>query len=211
MREPDGYPQLTYPWRPEAFNPARQCQAAGVLARAFFDDPLMCDYLPDPGRRLHVLPGFMLTMVRYCRAVGEVWTTPEVDGVACWLPPGRTDLRLLGLARAAVGAVPVDVGWKPLWQLSRLRPVLDRLHAVHVPRLHWYLMLLGVEPARKGQGVGGKLLSMGVERSRAARFPAYLETMLERNVAFYQRHGFTVVGEEALSSGGLRVWAMLKE
>jgi predicted N-acetyltransferase YhbS len=72
-------------------------------------------------------------------------------------------------------------------------------------------MLLGVEPARKGQGVGGKLLAAGVERWRAAGCPVYLETMLERNVTFYRRHGFTVTGEAALDDGGLRVWALVRE
>jgi ribosomal protein S18 acetylase RimI-like enzyme len=202
---------MTYPWDPEAFDPLRQRQAAGVLARAFLDDPLMCRYLPDPVHRCRVLPGFMLTMVRYCRAYGEIWTTPELDGVACWLPPGRTELRLPGVVRAALGAVTLRVGWRTLWRLSRLQPVLDRLHTGHAPRRHAYLMLLGVEPARKGQGVGGKLLAAGVERWQAAGCPIYLETMLERNVAFYRRHGFEVTGEAALDAGGLRVWALVRE
>jgi ribosomal protein S18 acetylase RimI-like enzyme len=201
----------TCPWRPEAFDPARQRQAAGVLARAFFDDPLMVRYLPDPGQRRRVLPGFMLTMVRYCRTYGEVWTSPEGEGVACWLPAGETDLRLPGLARAALGAVTLRLGWRALWRMRRIEPLLDRLHAAFAPTRHRYLVLLGVEPERKGQGVGGDLLERGLERSRQAGDPVYLETMQERNVSFYQRHGFRVVGEAELSTDSLRVWGMLAE
>jgi hypothetical protein len=50
-----------------------------------------------------------------------------------------------------------------------------------------------------------------VERWQAAGCPVYLETMLERNVAFYRRHGFEVTGEAALDAGGLRVWALVRE
>ena len=38
--------------------------------------------------------------------------------------------------------------------------------------------------------------------------PAYVESANERNLAFYQRHGFEVVEEFTLLGKGPRVWGM---
>ena len=41
--------------------------------------------------------------------------------------------------------------------------------------------------------------------------PAYLETTKARNVGFYERRGFTVVGEANIPLGGPPMWFMLRE
>ena len=38
--------------------------------------------------------------------------------------------------------------------------------------------------------------------------PAYLECTKQRNVAFYERHGFAVTGEIQVPDGGPVLWAM---
>jgi len=40
--------------------------------------------------------------------------------------------------------------------------------------------------------------------------PAYLETSSERNVAFYRRLGFDVVGSVTLPDDGPHTWAMVR-
>ncbi len=69
-------------------DPALQVPASEVLARSFFNDPMMLYYLPDVEVREKVLPVFMRIMTRYCLAYGEVWTTPGLDGLACTCCPG---------------------------------------------------------------------------------------------------------------------------
>jgi hypothetical protein len=41
--------------------------------------------------------------------------------------------------------------------------------------------------------------------------PCYLETENERNLPFYERHGFEVVSDGEVPKRGLRVWAMVRE
>jgi ribosomal protein S18 acetylase RimI-like enzyme len=36
---------------------------------------------------------------------------------------------------------------------------MEHLHKRDVPPEHWYLFVLGVEPDRQGQGVGGKMIA----------------------------------------------------
>ena len=207
--------------------PALVRQAGEVLSRAFFVDPLMLYYVPDVDMRQKALPVFMRVMLRYTLAHGEVWTTPGLDGLACWLPPGQTELSNWGLARAALGVVPLRVlgsflgrsgtdGASPLpvrqllQRVSQVETRFDQVHRETVPGRHWYLMTLGVEPARQGQGVGSRLIAPILERARAASLPCYLETMTELDVAFYRKNGFQVAHQETIQPGNLAAWAMVR-
>ena len=77
-----------------------------------------------------------------------------------------------------------------------------------MPTLHWQLALLGVGPTRRGQGIGSSLLGPVLARSDADGMPCYLETTRDRNVPFYQKHGFEVVVEDDLPNGELHFWTM---
>lgn len=183
-------------------------QAAGVLARAFQNDPLMVYYLQDPARRARVLPGFMRAALRYCMRYGEVFATPGLEGISCWLPPGETHLRTLAMARAGMGVVSIRLGWWAYQRMARLEPLLDRIHSAAFPSPHWYLMILGVDPGCQGAGNGSRLLAWKLARIRVSGLPCYLETMSARNLPFYRKNGFRVVSETEVDAGKLSIWGM---
>jgi ribosomal protein S18 acetylase RimI-like enzyme len=122
-----------------------------------------------------------------------------------WLAPGahpitlRREARLLRrwavLARRHPRAVP---------RLLRASSALDALHPAEP---HWFLSLLGTEPALQGRGLGGALLERGLERARGV--PVHLDTDTERNVAWYRRFGFEVTAEVQVMHGAPQSWAML--
>jgi ribosomal protein S18 acetylase RimI-like enzyme len=66
------------------------------------------------------------------------------------------------------------------------------MDAAHPTFPHWYLPWLGVDPARRGTGLGGDLLEQCLAIVDADRLPAYLETPNPRTISFYERHGFEV-------------------
>jgi GNAT superfamily N-acetyltransferase len=70
--------------------------------------------------------------------------------------------------------------------------------------------MLGSSPSVQGRGLGGSLLDSVLGRCDDEGWPAYLETSLERNVAFYSRRRFKVTGETSLPDGP-RVWFMWRE
>ena len=78
---------------------------------------------------------------------------------------------------------------------------------------HWYLWGLGVEPSSPHQGLGGLLIQPMPILARAGRdgLPCYLETTNEVNVPFYQKHGFSVVGDGVVPGTTLRVWEMRRD
>jgi ribosomal protein S18 acetylase RimI-like enzyme len=105
-----------------------------------------------------------------------------------WLLP--TIVRFLGLRTATV-----------LGGLNRM----EERHPSDPP--HWYLFVLGTEPAAQGRGLGSSLLSHMLDRIDARGLPAYLESSNERNIALYARHGFGVTDEVAIPRGP-RIWPM---
>lgn len=73
---------------------------------------------------------------------------------------------------------------------------------------HYYLGVLGVDPALKGKGLGRELLQAFCERSAAdsGSSGVYLETGSEASLAFYLSNGYVLQGEADL--GGTRLWCV---
>ncbi|MGO9344480.1 MAG: GNAT family N-acetyltransferase [Acidimicrobiales bacterium] len=75
---------------------------------------------------------------------------------------------------------------------------------------HWYLVLLGCDPAWQRQGHGSALLAPVLQRADEDGIPAYLETQKQENLPWYRRHGFEVV-QEITARGCPRMWAMRRD
>ena len=183
-------------------------ELVGVLTRAFDDDPVARFMFRGERRRRRGLPKFFSIQLRHMYLeAGEVWTTADTAGAALWAPPGKPrpgvrDLwylsplvpQLIGLGRA-LG----DAG-RLLTEVDRRRP----------RQAHWYLATVGTDPQRQGQGVGSALLAPVLRRCDEEGVPAYLESSKERNLAFYGRHRFEVVGDYQVPDGP-KLWFMWRE
>ena len=171
-------------------------EVSNVLARAFFDDPMTVYMVPDEEKRHRHLPWFFRLAARYGHPYGESFTTPHnVEGAAIWLPPGDNITSLPRMIRLGFLATPLKFGLPAFMRIMKVTNHLEHLHKRDVPPEHWYLFVLGVEPERQGQGVGGRLIQPVLERADRDGLPCYLETAKERNVTFYGKHGFEVVAE----------------
>ncbi len=178
-----------------------------MLARAFFDDPVASWAWRPDALRPAALERFQAIRLRQLLVHDEVWTTDELTSAALWAPPERwrstlredialaacfSDPRLL--ARAAL----VAVGWLNLERRHPRRPA------------HWYLAVLGTDPAAQGMGLGSKVLEVVLEQCDRDGVSAFLESSKERNVDFYARHGFRVSDEVKLLRGP-KMWTMWRE
>ena len=87
--------------------------------------------------------------------------------------------------------------------------IYEGIAAQHAPAVpHYYLGVIGVDPALHGQGIGMQLLSSFCELSAADRLShgVYLETAQPSNVAFYERAGFVEAGRGTIGTATL--WCM---
>ncbi len=191
--------------------PAQAADAAGVLARAFFEDPSWVWAVPDDTRRRRVQAWFFRAALRYGLRYGDVHVTADrVDGAALWLPPGSR-LTALRLARVGLLAMPLRAGLSAFWRFTTMGSALEERHREDAPFPHWYLWLLGVEPSRQGRGVGSSLVRRVLGAADDEGIACYLDTTLERNLTFYRRLGFRVVHAGEFPGSGPPFWTLLRE
>jgi GNAT superfamily N-acetyltransferase len=189
----------------------RHEEASQMLARAFFDDPMVEYITPDPVRRERHLPWFFRLATRYGQQYGETYTLPgAVAGAAIWLPPGGNIVGTMRMIRLGLLAGIYRFGPPSFLKFISVMNSLEHLHKRDVPPEHWYLFLLGIDPSRQGQGVGGTIIQPVLERADKDRLPCYLETTKERNLDFYGKHGFDVVVDDRINDGP-RYWTMKRD
>lgn len=183
--------------------------AAQALVRAFWDDPLMTYIWPSDALRRTLLPIFMRGAIQLAAPQRETFTAePDPIGAALWLPPGKAKIPTPRVLRILA---PNIWRWRP-GPLTRFMRVLDELDRKHIKYDHWYLMVLGVDPPKQGQGYGGVLMSDVLRRADEQGLEAYLETQKARNLPFYEKHGFAVVEHFYVDNGrGPESWTMLRK
>ena len=190
---------------PTQFEPARV-----TLGQAFENYPLMTYALPEAQRRLRAVTSVYASILWDCLHWGEVYSTSEVAGVACWLPPGRTSPGLMRLIRSGMLKLPLLFGWTGFRRLQAYDGLAQKLHHQHAPGDHWYLWAIGVRPQDQGKGIAGQLVAPILARADQESLPCYLETHVESNVRVYARLGFEVALRRDLQGHPLPVWAMVR-
>jgi GNAT superfamily N-acetyltransferase len=189
-------------------------RAAATLALAFDEDPLYVRLLPDPQRRRRLLTLLWQGVLRYSLRYGIAYASPELTGVAAWLAPGAMDITPWRQLRSglvlprAVFRFPREARHRTLAYIGHLDHLGRELMGDHPC---WYLWALGVEPSARGRGMGGALLSPVLERADRDRLPCYLETFNERDLPFYERHGYRIVWSGSMPGEDVPVWTMLRE
>jgi ribosomal protein S18 acetylase RimI-like enzyme len=186
-------------------------RATEVLVRAFWDHPPLQYYFPDEAERGRIAPYFFSSAVRTGMRYGEVHaTSPDLEGIAVWLPSANYPVTLWRLLRSVPLSEILSFGRYGGARMSGLGQYIDSVHDRLAPFKHWFLQAIGVAPQFQGQGYAGRLLRAMLARADEAGLPCYLETLEERNVRLYEHFGFAVAEESAIPETCLTNWAMLR-
>jgi GNAT superfamily N-acetyltransferase len=124
-----------------------------------------------------------------------VWPDPSI-GAAVWLLPAEKSVYdAEAKAKAEFLAATLGPGGADAYRriIDFMRP---RASAV-IPGSAWYLSIVGVAPAAQGQGIGTRLIEPTLADADARGVDSYLETFDRRNLAFYQRLGFSAVASHS--------------
>lgn len=195
---------------PERATPDLVEPIAQDLAAAFVDDPLFCWFLRDDAKRGEGRLRMFRLMLREIGFPGGDVLMPAMGGAAAvWIPSFKMGPNPWWQELRALPTLLHATGLGRFARLAAMRAAMDEHHPMDRP--HAYLWLLGVRPELQGLGVGSRLLKSRLDILDAQRMPAFLETATERNVAFYQRNGFSVLSEYRPGGDGPRNWAMWRE
>ena len=183
--------------------------AAEVLARAFWDDPVMELLIPPGSRRRdrRMVHLYRWTIHDARRRTGGVLTTDDLAAVATWQAPGQPRPGPGDVLRAAPMGLRA-IGPANLPRSLRLLEATQRAHP-HEP--HWYLQILGSDPRHRGSGAAAATVERVLEQVDAEGVGAYLESSKLENVPYYERFGFQVTEELDPLPDGPRLWCMWRE
>ncbi|MEU4204709.1 GNAT family N-acetyltransferase [Streptomyces sp. NPDC045470] len=177
---------------------------SSTLARAFDDDPMMRWFFPDDASREAGLGRYFTTL--FTRQYAHHGVCERTDAAAAfWVPPE-------GQAKAVPDAETVQELQDILGDRAPLFRDTVMAAAEHAPQEpHWYLAVIGADPAAQGRGHGAALLRSGLAQADAAGLPVYLESSKPSNVPVYEHFGFVVRGEMELPGGGPVLWSMRRD
>jgi ribosomal protein S18 acetylase RimI-like enzyme len=157
-----------------------------ALKLAFGADPATRWVWPDPRE-------YLLHFSKFARAFGgkafvnnTAHYVGNYSGAALWLPSNtEPDVdTLLSLLRNTTAE-----------EVQNTVPgVFEKMGSFHPNEPHWYLPLLGVDPLYHGKGLGSILMNYSTKIFDNLNTLAYLESSNPRNIPFYKRHGFELLG-----------------
>ena len=183
--------------------------AGALLGRAFRDNPAyraILSHLSDDARAVavaRVKRGFTAAAVRFQDA-RAIWVDGHMAGVSLVCAPGQYPHRPQAFAYQATGCL--KTGWRGIKNFLRTDAYIRKRH---ISEVHYYLFVLGVEPAVQGRGLGKALVRSLSDRADADQLPCYLETDKPTSVELYQSAGYVVLTEEDVPGiAGLHMWTM---
>jgi GNAT superfamily N-acetyltransferase len=173
---------------------AKEPDEAGIidaLKLAFAADPATRWVWPDPKEYLSHFSSFAMAFGGKAFANKSAHYIGTYSGAALWLPPNvHPDVELLIAVLQSTGSDDA----------KKYGPeVFEKMDSYHPREPHWYLPLLGVDPLHHGKGLGSALMQYALAVCDQDNKSAYLESSNSKNIPFYERHGFELIGTVQVS------------
>lgn len=176
-----------------------------TVVAAFEHDPAFRFFFPDHSDYLGQASTFVGYLFDKRVRHQTVWMTDGAEAVALWSPPGAgPHAAESGAAQPAElrAAMLAAIGPAAAERLQRYDAEVDGGLPRDEP--YWYLGILALHPNRRGSGLARRVMDESVDYVQQDQGTAYLETTNSANVAYYQRHGWTLT-ETIDTSDGLSV------
>lgn len=170
-----------------------------VFATTFADDPFV-DWLLRPGRgREHALRIFF-DYVLSVEGFPNSNVIRDADGAAhaIWLQSGEYGLEAEVVS--PLSRLKFIVSACSVWRAHRFFRLIHLSKSTMPKEKHCYLQFFCVDPQRQNRGLGRRLMEKCLAYFDDIQLPTYLEASNPRNVPFYERLGYQVVGSYSYSS-----------
>lgn len=178
------------------------------MAKAFLHEDNFIYLIPKIKKRQKALSWFFGDFV--CRLglkYGEVYITEEGNGGSIWID-SEINVKPVGAIQAGMLSMPFHFGWRSFMRSIKFNSAIEKIRHQVIPVPHYYLMAIGVDPSKQGEGLGKELMQPALSEADTNRKLCYLETFSERNLRFYQKFGFEVCIESKTIKNGPVFWGM---
>jgi ribosomal protein S18 acetylase RimI-like enzyme len=161
-------------------------QIIDTLVLAFGADPFERWLYNDPHTYLTNFPIFIDALTTRAFETDNAYYVDNYAGTALWLPPNvHLDEELI------IASFELTINRQKQTDIISFIEQMEHYHP-HEP--HWYLVIIGVDPLKQGQGLGGRLLQHTLSLCDRDRALAYLESTNPKNISLYEHHGFKLLG-----------------
>lgn len=163
-----------------------ETRVINALKQAFTADPAVRWVWPDLQKYLEHFSSFAKAFGGRAFPQGSAYYVEDYAGAALWLPPNiYPDVdTLISLLQSSGSDGAREDG----------PAVFEKMGSYHPSEPHWYLPLLGVVPLYHGKGLGSALMQHAIARCDHDNKVAYLESSNPKNISFYERYGFELLG-----------------
>lgn len=188
-----------------AANAADMEAVSATLARAFFDDPVMMHFMPDDEARRAKLPRVFKVLLKMALPHGMCDVTEGCEAATIWKPPGKWHLTLWDYVVNGPEMLGIFGG-----NVFNVIATMDRIEKLHPKQAHYYLQVIGTDPARQGKGFASLVMKKQLAAADAAHLPCYLESSKDTNIPIYRSFGFEVTSEIKIPDGPT-LWPMWRD
>jgi ribosomal protein S18 acetylase RimI-like enzyme len=173
-----------------------------IIEDGFAHDPI-CNWVFNSNNSA-LYPFFsMLCRDVYLRE-GFGYTTTKAEGVALWVPPNKQKTSGIWTSMKSVALMARYGG---LTGLKR-GGALEKAMPAKPPEPFYYLFLISTVQAHRGQGLGGMLFEPGLEKIDSESADSYIESSNEKNLSFYRRYGYEIIGEIEPTPESPHMWLL---
>ncbi|AZO95915.1 GNAT family N-acetyltransferase [Iocasia frigidifontis] len=185
-------------------------KSAQVLAKAFYDYPMFKCILGEK-HNMENIEIFLRFLIKYAVLYGKAYgSSSEIEGILLFSSFKDYHFNLFRSLRSGALSL-VKLGSDAGKKLNEFNNFSLKIHQEKVIGPHQYVILLGVDPEKQGQGFGSKLMYPMLKTAEKKGQPCYLETHSFKNVKIYEGFGFELISEDLVPGINIPHWSMLKK
>ncbi|QSJ14966.1 GNAT family N-acetyltransferase [Nostoc sp. UHCC 0702] len=162
---------------------------ANILTESFLDDPSFSFIFGNNSHQSNALNALFETFVTDGIKRGKIMIAPDEQGACIWYPPEVEifDEQFQENLGKMIGNIS-EIADKE--SSKRFEKVIERISENEPKQTRCEVFFIGLKPSARGQGIGKTLLKPVLDYADKNQVGCYLVSSNQRNISFYERHGF---------------------
>lgn len=184
-------------------------KSSEILAESFYDYPIYRHILGQQNN-IQKIKVFHKYLIKYGVLYGEAYaSSKELEGIILFSQFDDYKMSFVRTLRSGALSL-IRLGKEAGMRFAEYDKFSSRIHRESLQEPHIYIISVGVNPDKQGQGFASKLMRAVLSYAQEMGQPCYLETHSENNVQIYKRYGFQVISEDIVPGTDITQYSMIK-